>query len=407
MARPRGNAEKSRRTDKIFGGMSRRSRIRRVALLVETSNSYARGILRGIIDYARDHGGWSVYLGEHSRGDEPPPWLARWDGDGIIARIENARIARAILRSGRPAVAVSAARLLPDLPWVETDDEAIAREAAEHLLERGLRNLAYFGDERFNWSKWRCEYFVRIVGSRGCDCAVYTAGRGSGRDWEREENELAEWLRQLPKPVGVMACYDIGGRQVLDACRRAGVVVPDEVAVVGVDNDGLLCELSDPPLSSVEPDTRRTGYCAGELLDRLMRGKPVGTLSHRIPPVGVVTRQSSDTRAVPDADVAEAIRFIRENACSGISVKDVLQRVPLSRRALETRFVKAVGRTPHAEVERVRLERAKHLLTVTDLPVYEVARRTGFRHQEYLSVAFRRYTGASPTQFRSKTRASP
>ena len=182
------------------------------------------------------------------------------------------------------------------------------------------------------------------------------------------------------------------------------MAVPDEVAVVGVDNDGLLCELSDPPLSSVEPDARRTGYTAAEILDRLMRGRRVPVLSHRIPPIGVVTRQSSDTMAVGDADVAEAVRFIRENACSGISVKDVLQRVPLSRRALETRFVKAVGRTPHAEVERVRLERAKHLLLATELPVYEVARRTGFRYQEYLSVAFRRYAGVSPTQFRKDAR---
>lgn len=384
-----------------------KSKIRRVALLVETSNSYARGILRGVIDYAREHGGWSVYLGEHSRGDEPPAWLARWDGDGVIARIENARIARAVIRCGRPAVDVSAARLLPDLPWVETDDQAIALSAAEHLLERGLRRFAFFADSRFNWSKWRCEHFVSNVRERGCECAVYTATRDSGRDWEREENDLAAWLKALPKPVGVMACYDIGGRQVLDACRRAGVAVPDEVAVVGVDNDGLLCELSDPPLSSVEPDTRQTGYRAGELLDRLMRGKPVPTLSHRIPPVGVVTRQSSDTMAVADRDVAEAVRYIREHACSGISVKDVLQRVPLSRRALETRFVKAVGRTPHAEVERVRLERAKHLLTVTDLPVYEVARRTGFRYQEYLSVAFRRYTGKAPTQYRKSIRLVP
>ena len=377
-----------------------RSKIRRVALLVETSNSYARGILRGVIDYAREHGGWSVYLGEHGRGDEPPPWLGRWDGDGVIARIENARIARAVIRCGKPAVDVSAARLLPDLPWVETDDEAIARQAADHLFERGLRNFAYYGDERFNWSKWRRDHFVRLVQGRGFDCAVYHSTRGTGRDWEREENDLAAWLKSLPKPVGVMACYDIGGREVLDACRRAAVAVPDTVAVVGVDNDGLLCELSDPPLSSVEPDTLRTGYVAAHILDKLMRGGRISQLSHRIPPVGVVTRQSSDTMAVADADVAEAVRFIRENACTGISVKDVLQRVQLSRRALEARFLKAVGRTPHAEVERVRLERAKHLLRVTDLPVYEIARRTGFRHQEYLSVAFRRYAGQSPTQFR-------
>jgi LacI family transcriptional regulator len=382
--------------------VAKRERIRRVALLVETSNSYARGILRGIIDYARDHGRWSVYLGEHSRGDQPPAWLERWDGDGVIARIENSRIARAVIRCGRPAVDVSAARLLPDLPWVETDDREIARHAAEHLLERGLRHFGYFGDGRFNWSSWRLGHFRSVLAQHGCECAEYTASRAALRDWEREEDELVEWLTALPKPVGIMACYDIAGRQVLDACRRAGIRVPDEVAVVGVDNDGLLCELSDPPLSSVQPDTRRTGYWAAALLDRLMRGKRIRRLDHRIRPLGVVTRQSSDVLAVKDADIAEAVRFIRDNACSGISVKDVLQRVPLSRRTLEARFVKAVGRTPHAEVERVRLERAKYLLLETDLPIREIARRTGFRHQEYLSVAFRRYAGMSPTQYRTR-----
>ena len=248
--------------------------MRRVALLVETSNSYARGILRGVVDYAREHGRWSVYLGEHRRGDQPPPWLERWDGDGVIARIENGRIARAVARCGRPAVDVSAARLLPELPWVETDDRAIAAMAADHLLGCGLRQFGYCGDGQFNWSNWRRDHFRACLRRKGYDCAVYQAPPG-GNDWEREEDDLAGWLRALPKPAGVMACYDIRGRQVLDACRRGGIRVPDEVAVIGVDNDELLCELSDPPLSSVRPDTRRTGYRAAQLLNRLMNGGAV------------------------------------------------------------------------------------------------------------------------------------
>src|SRR5687768_11385189 len=203
--------------------------MRRVALLVETSNSYARGLLRGVVDYAREHGRWSVYLGEHRRGDQPPAWLERWDGDGVIARVENARIARAVARCGRPAVDVSAARLLPDLPWVETDDRAIATLAAEHLLGCGLRHFGYCGDGRFNWSNWRRDHFRARLRKGGFDCSVYTPASGAS-DWEREEEDLADWLRGLAKPVGVMACYDIRGRQVLDACRRAGIGVPDEVA---------------------------------------------------------------------------------------------------------------------------------------------------------------------------------
>lgn len=383
----------------------RRPALRRVALLVETSNSYARGLIRGVIEYARAHGRWSVYLGEHSRGDEPPGWLARWDGDGIIARVENARIAAAVARCGRPAVDMSAARLLPRLPWVETDDAAIALAAAEHLLSRGLAHFAFCGDDRFNWSKWRCQHFLEAVRQRGRDCDVYRPSARAARDWDADEDELASWLAELPKPVGVMACYDIRGRQVLDACRRAGLDVPDRVAVVGVDNDEMLCELSDPPMSSVQPDTRTTGYRAAELLDRLMSGKAVRQLAHRIPPVGVVTRQSSDIIATGDSDVADALRYIRANACNGITVKEVLQRVPMSRRVLESRFVALVGRTPHGEIERLRMERVKQLLLGTDLPIGEVARRAGYQHPEYLSAAFRRFEGVSPTAFRA--RAAP
>jgi LacI family transcriptional regulator len=381
--------------------------MRRVALLVETSNSYARGLLRGVVDFAREHGRWSVYLGEHSRGDEPPPWLGRWDGDGIIARIENPRIARAVARCGRPAVDVSAARLLPKLPWVETDDRAIASAAADHLIGCGLRHFAFCGDGRFNWSRWRCDYFCQDLRRKGRDCHVYQPPAADDDDWERAEDELASWLARLPKPVGVMACYDIRGRQVLDACRRAALSVPDQVAVVGVDNDELLCELSDPPLSSVRPDTRRTGYRAAELLNRLMGGDKVRQLDHPIAPLGVVTRQSTNVLASDDRDVAEALRYIRDHACRGISVKDVLQRVPLSRRVLESRFSRAVGRTPHAEIERVRMESVKQLLLETDLPVAEIARRSGFTHQEYLSAAFRRYAGTSPSAYRSGDAAAP
>lgn len=376
---------------------------RRVALLVETSNSYARGLIRGVIEYARTHGRWSVYLGEHSRGDEPPGWLRHWDGDGIIARVENARIAAAVAGSGRPAVDMSAARLLPRLPWVETDDAAIARAAADHLLARGLAHFAYCGDDRFNWSKWRCEHFGEVLRGYGRPCAVYRPRARAARDWDADEDELATWLASLPKPVGVMACYDIRARQVLDACRRAGLTVPDEVAVVGVDNDELLCDLCDPPLSSVQPDARTAGYRAAALLDQLMSGRRVRELAHRISPTGVVTRQSTDMVATSDADVAEALRFIRDNACSGITVKEVLQRVPLSRRVFEARFEALVGRTPHDEIERLRMDRVKQLLLGTDLPVGEVARRAGYRHPEYLSVAFRRYEGVSPTAFRART----
>ena len=379
---------------------SRRPR-REVALLIETSNGYARGLLNGIIAYMREHESWSVYLGEHGRGDDPPRWLRRWRGDGIIARIENERIASAVVACGLPAVDVSAARKVAPLPWVETDDRAIAEAAAHHLLERNFRHLAFCGDDRFNWSRWRSEHFERAAAKARVGCSIYRPSARARRDWDTMEDEIGQWVVSLPRPVGVMACYDIRARHVLDACRRVGLAVPDQVAVVGVDNDEFLCNLTDPPLSSVAPDTRRTGYEAAALLDRLMSGRERQRgQAIFVKPLGVVARRSTDVLALGDAEVSAAVRFIREHACDGVSVKDLLEQVPLSRRVLEGRFSKLLGRTPHDEIARVRFERVRQLLRETTLPLTEIARSSGFRNAEYLATAFRREFGMSPNAYR-------
>jgi len=378
-------------------------RQRQVAVLIETSNAYARGLLQGVVHYIREHRPWSFHLMEQGRGDDPPPWLAGWDGDGIIARIETPRIARAVVRTGLPAVDLSAARLVPALPWVETNDEEIARLAADHLLERGFKRFAFCGDARFNWSVWRETQFVARLRAAGQDCVCYRPTALAG-DVAAEAGNLARWLRELPKPVGLMACYDIRGQQVLDACRSAGLAVPDDVAVIGVDNDTLLCELASPPLSSVIPNAHGAGYAAAALLDRLMAGKRVAATAHLIAPLGLAERQSTDVLAVDDREVARAVQFIREHASEGINVGDVLRTVPLSRRVLEQRFQRLLGHTPREEILHVRLNRVKQLLAETDLPLYLVAERTGFEHVEYLSVLFKRETGRTPSAFRAGAR---
>ncbi|MDB5295464.1 MAG: xylR 3 [Phycisphaerales bacterium] len=377
-----------------------------VALLVETSNEYARGLLRGIIGYVREHRPWSTYLAEQARGDEPPAWLDRWRGDGIIARIENERIAAVVTGTGLPVVDVSAANLVPGVPWVETADEAIAAAALDHLYERGFRQLAFVGDERFNWSVWRRDRFVARAAERGLAVAVAHASvtARAGAEWTAEVVRLGDWLGGLPKPVGVMACYDLMGRQVLEACRHAGLAVPDDVAVIGVDDDELICELSDPPLSSVAPDAHRTGYEAAALLDRMMNGERVEAAGLFVPPLGVAARASSDALAIDDPEVSNAVRYIREHACDGIDVTDVVARVPLSRRVLESRFKKLVGRSPHEEIDRVQMNRAQELLRGTDLSLVKVAEKVGFPHAEYLSVVFKKRVGMTPREYRKRHR---
>lgn len=377
---------------------------RKVALLIETSNAYARGLVQGVVHYVREHRPWSFQMMEQGRGDDPPPWLANWDGDGIIARIETPRIARAVVKTGLPAVDLSAARLVSTLPWVETDDTTIARLAAEHLLERGFKHFGYCGDSRFNWSAWREKEFVEHLHKAGRECRIFESNPALA-DLDAQNRELAEWLRTLRKPVGIMACYDRRGQQVLDACRNVTLAVPDEVAVVGVDNDELLCELAAPPLTSVIPNTHRTGYEAASLLDQMMSGKKVAAKSHLIAPLGVAARQSTDVLAIDDREVASAVRFIREHACEGINVADVVRVMSLSRRVLEQRFQRLLGRTPHEEILHVRLNRVQRLLAETDLPLYLIAERTGFEHVEYLSVVFKRELGKTPRLFRTEAQS--
>lgn len=371
-----------------------------IALLIETSNAYARGLLRGVMAYIREHRPWSLHLSEHNRGDKPPGWLRKWHGDGIIARIENPAIAEALRPLKMPIVDMSAARLIPALPWFETDDAAIASLAAEHLLERGFKHFGFCGERRFNWSNWRCEHFQNFVRSAGHACSVYTPRKRNSPKDEDEVSDIAAWIQTLPKPLGVMACYDLRGQQVLDACRQLGVAVPDDVAVIGVDNDDLLCELASPPLSSVIPNTHRTGYEAAALLDAMMSGKRATGETHLIPPLGIETRQSTDTLAIEDRHVARAVHYIRRHACDGIKVQDVLKAVPHSRRLLESRFKKFIGRTPHEEILRVQLDRVKQLLTETALSLEDIAERSGFAHVEYLSVVFKREVGMPPSKFR-------
>jgi LacI family transcriptional regulator len=379
----------------------------RVAVVIEASNAYGRGLLAGIHRHVREHDPWTVFLPEHGRGTPPLESLARWRGDGIIARIETEAIATVIgdLRRKQriPVIDVSAARLLPGIPYVETDDAAIARLAADHFLEREFRSFAFLGDRRFRWSINRCRVFTDVLAAHGR--AVSVLDEPASEDGGDDE-AVGRWIAGLPRPLAVFCCYDIRGRQALDACRRAGVAVPDQVAVLGVDDDELLCGLASPPLSSVIPDAMGAGRLAAELLDGLMRGGRLDRDEWLLPPLGISTRQSTDVVAVDDALVSGAVQFIRDHACRGIKVADVARAAGATRRALESRFMKCLGRTPHAEIAQVQFRRIEQLLRETDLPLAAVAERAGFRHAEYMTVAFSRHYGLPPSRWRQRQRGT-
>jgi LacI family transcriptional regulator len=387
------------------------SSMRRVALLIETSREYGRGVLRGVIRYARLHGPWAFYV---TPGDfeQAVPEMKHWGGTGIIARIETQKVADAILATGLPVIGLdlSEKQLAPDNPLskiceIATDSYHSAQLAAIHLLERGFRHYAFVGIGDRVWSKRRRDSFVKHIKQVGYKTYVYEPPKNKhDREWGREQKFMAEWLRSLPKPVGLMACNDDRGRDVLEACRAANVGVPEEVAVVGVDNDSLLCELANPPLSSVVLNAEHGGFEAAALLDRLMSGRVTSPERIIVEPLQVVTRSSTDVVALEDLEVAHAIRYIHENAGRPIRVNDIVHALGVSRRTLEIRFRRAIGKSMNEKIQQAHLERAKRLLLETDLPLPKVAEAAGYNSTSYLAVVFHEAFGMTPAKFRTYAR---
>lgn len=388
----------------------------RVALLIESSRAYGRGLLRGICQYAKAHGPWSMFHQERKIGDEAPPWLKRWRGDGLIARIENAKLLETVRKMGLPCVDLMGRHRSPQIPVIDTDEQAVVELAMNHFFERGFQHFAYCGYAGLGYSENRLRFLEASLTARGIELSVYegphkphvrsglSATEAAGLLYE---DDVAAWLRSLPRPVAVVACNDIRGQQVLNACRDHDIAVPDEVAVLGVDNDEMLCELSDPPMSSVEPNTEKIGYEAARLLERMMGGQAPRTTLQTIQPLGVVTRLSTDVLAIRDRQIAAALRFIRDHATSSIGVSDVLRHVSVSRSTLERRFSELLQRSPKEEIIRQRLHRVRQLLLETDYTLARVAELSGFSHHEYMSTLFRQKVGCTPGQFRKQAGGGP
>lgn len=376
-----------------------------VAILVDTATGWGRRLVYGVMAYTRKHGPWRLWIEPRGQNEVVRPPVG-WAGEGIIARVSTNSMARDLVERNIPIVNVSGIQLrdAPDLPRVTTDLRAAGNLAAKHFLDRGFRNFAYVGAAKFAYVQEYARGFVEATEAAGHSCAVYQPS-SAAKGWKKQHTELGEWLRALPKPLAVFA-WGLRGMIVLEACHGAGLHVPGEVAVLAGDEDDLLCEAANPPLSGVETPTELIGHEAAATLDRLMAGKPATSQQSLFAPARVITRQSTDTLAVDDAEVAAAMRFIRENALQPeIDVPAVLKAVPISRRSLERRFEQVLGRSPAEEIRRLRLEKARQLLLETDMPIPGVATAAGFGSPEYLNYVFRTEFGKTPQKYRSLSRA--
>jgi LacI family transcriptional regulator len=378
-----------------------------VALLIETSKSYGCGLLRGVSKYVRAHRGWSIVVNERSLNEPPPPWLKRAEFDGILLRTNRPEVAKAAKNAARAVINLGELNLT-DLPFVHTNDQAASEMAANHLIERGFRSFAYAGLSGNSWSVLRRDEFVRVLKEAGFGCEVFEfdAPGPGGLTETQASARMQKWIRSLNKPTGLMACYDVMGLRVLEACRALSIAVPQEVAVVGVDNDQLLCELASPPLSSVSHSLEQIGYRASEMLTAMMSGESIASKREMIPPSRIVVRQSSDLIAVDDPVVAQALSLMQKNAADGINVEQILQLLPVSQASLSRRFRKALGRSPKAEILRLRLERVKQLLAETDLKLSAISTMAGFTHPEHMAAIFKQKTGQCPSEYRRSTHPS-
>ncbi|HWL10924.1 MAG TPA: XylR family transcriptional regulator [Planctomicrobium sp.] len=378
---------------------------RHVAVLIETSRGYGRGLLEGVTRYCREVGNWLIDF--EPRGIEgPPKWLADWKGDGILSRLPDRTMADSLKRLKVPIVHLHHTSA-GSWPMVGADNQSVAELAFRHLKEKGIRHFAYCGlpPGYSQHQDDRGEQFRQRAEASGYECSIFAVHRRTGlemSDWTGEQKDIIRWLKLLPKPVGIFACFDERAFQVLEACRQAQLRVPEEIAVIGAGNDVLLCNMSTPPMTSIDLNATRIGYEAASLLDRIMEGKKKSNQQRWVPALRVVARGSTDMLAVEDPDVVAALQFMKKHATRGLQIRDLLKHVHLSQAVLERKFKANLGRTPKAEMMRLQIQQAGELLMESTLPVKTIARNCGFNSERYFSDAFRRATGMRPAAFRKQ-----
>jgi len=375
------------------------TRIPKVVLLIESSRETGRALLRGVANFCHHHGPWSFYWAPGGM-EQARPTLRTLKADGIILR--DVEHVEEVLAEGIPAVVVGhRLKEFPGLVNVVTDSEVIGRMAAEHLLSCGFRHFAFCGYSDTSWSEGRSDSFTRRVEQAGFQVhshfvpQIETEGA-----WRKVRNSVLRWLRPLPKPVGLMGCNDDLAKEVIEACTMAGFRVPDDVAVIGADNDEVVCGICNPPMSSVSINFERAGYESAQALSAMMRRASVPSPRILVRATHVVPRRSTDILAVEDVNLAKALQFIRDHARTGVTVVAAAQAAGLSRRVLEKRFRRILNRSALEEIRRVRTDLIARMLVESTLPVAEIAESLGFNDLQHVARYFRAGKGVSPLAYR-------
>jgi LacI family transcriptional regulator len=373
--------------------------MKRIILLIESSREFGRQMIIGIARYSRLNGPWSFYK-EQIGLKSSIPKLTNWKPDGIIMR--DSLIKDELISLKIPTILVQHdSSLSQDLPAVVTDSDLIAKMASEHLIEKGFKNYAYFGFDHFEWSNNRKQHFCKYNAEAGFETHVYNSPQIKEIiDWEKEQQHVCNWLERVPKPVGLMACNDDRAQNILDVCKRLSLRVPEDVAVIGVDNDPLVCETEDPPITSIAMNVETAGFEAAKLLDQMINNQNIESKQIHVSPTHIAQRQSSDILAVDDAEVASALQFIKENAKNKILIRDVVKATNVSRRTLEQKFKKSIHLSIYDKIRKIRVELITKLLLETDLPISHITSYFNFTDMEHISRYFKKEKGLGLREYR-------
>ncbi len=380
---------------------------RKIAVVVPW-HGYGRNILLGVSKFVYSHPYWTLHL---VQSDSPvlEKDLRQWNPDGIISGMVDTETGLLKQQYERPWVSILMQPDDPKIPFVTLDEDAIGRIAANYFEERRFIHFAFLGNDIHEFSRQRADAFCYALEEKGYACSVhlYPTKVYNIDKKAREAIDCAKlkWLESLPKPVAVFVCDDWEAFQFIQFCRQHDFRVPEDVAVLGVGNDELLCNVSNPPMSSIRTPVERAGYDAAALLEQMLSGKNVLQKKHFLPPMGMVSRQSTDVLQVADPVVIKALQFIQEHVAEPIKVEDLLKCVFVSRTLLERKFRAELGRTPLAEIRRQRIQRVKQMLADTNLSVTEVAGMCGFGSDVRLSTVFKETVGISPSEFRKEVKA--
>ncbi|MEO5978132.1 MAG: DNA-binding transcriptional regulator [Chryseolinea sp.] len=380
----------------------------KIILLSDFAEEYTKDLLRGITRYSRDHGPWTfcrtpLYYRETMGIEGIVRWATEWEADGIIGQFYNDEEVKKFTDAGIPVIAQDFRERFSNIPNITGDYKETGRMGADYFLKKGFRNFAFYGFNNIVWSRERAEGFGEKIQEAGYTVNYYENIKTRSMDlWYYKPSDINKWLTSLPKPIALMACDDNEGHQITEAARHAGFKIPEDIAVLGVDNDEMMCDLSDPPLSSIGLDTEMAGYEAAKLLEQMIKSKSTQGRDIVVKPTQVITRHSTDIFASKDKYIVSALKYIHDNLDKNLKVDQVLKEVPLSRRSLEKRFVQTTGYPVYEYIYNQRIQKFTQKLLETDMTIFEIALDLGLNDSKNIARQFKQIKGLTPVEYRKK-----